>query len=73
MHSFILGVYKFCPLPAMSENVGQLISMIRYWIRLIRMSNRRLAKKIFLYDYNIKYNNWSNWSKLKRFYNLSIC
>ena len=52
---FILGVHKFCPLPAMSGDVGWLgckerrfISMIRYWNRLIRMSNNRLTKKIFL-------------------------
>ena len=63
---FILGVHKFCPLPAMSGDVGWLgckerrfISMIRYWNRLIRMSNNRLTKTIFLYDYNIKHNNWS--------------
>ena len=36
------------------------ISIIRYWNRLIRMSNNRLTKKIFLYDYNIKHNNWSS-------------
>ena len=24
------------------------------------MSNNRLTKKIFLYDYNIKHNNWSS-------------
>ena len=64
---FILGVHKFCPLPAMSGDVGWLgckerhfISMIRYWNRLIRMSINRLTKKIFLYDYNIKHNNWSS-------------
>ena len=51
----------------MSRDVGWLgckerrfISMIRYWNRLIRMSNKRLTKKNFLYDYNIKHNNWSN-------------
>ena len=36
------------------------ISMIRYWNRLIRISNNRLTKKIFLYDYNIKHNNWNS-------------
>ena len=65
---FLLGVHKFCPLPALSGDIGWLpcryrryISIIRYWNRLIQMNNERLTKKVFLHDYDQNSNNsWSN-------------
>ena len=62
---FFLGVHKFCPIAAMSGDIGWLrskdrrkICMIRFWNRLINMRDSRLTKQVFLADFNQNSNNW---------------
>ncbi len=38
--------------------------MLRLWNRLIHMDDSRLAKKVFLYDYNLCKENWCHEMKL---------
>ena len=38
--------------------------MLRFWTKLIDLSNERLTKKIFLKDYNFYKKNWSYETKL---------
>ena len=51
---YYLGVHKFCPILALTGDVGWLtprlsryICRIRLWNRLISMDDQRLTKKIF--------------------------
>ena len=65
---YYLGVHRFCPIPAMYGDTGWLeckygryVNMLKYWNRLIKMSDNRLAKKVFLYDYECSVNGNRNW------------
>ena len=64
---YYLGVHKFCPLPALIGDIGWLpcyirrqINILRFWNRLIKLDDNRLTKKVFLWDYELKINNWSS-------------
>ena len=37
------------------------MNMLRYWNRLVKMSDDRLTKKIFIYDYEQSRNGCRNW------------
>ena len=65
---YFLGVHKFCPIPAMYGDMGwsecrprRFMNMLRYWNRLVKMSDDRLTKKIFIYDYEQSRNGCRNW------------
>jgi len=82
-----LGVHRFTPLAFLYGDMMWLkpryrrwLSMLRFWNRLISMDDNRIAKHIFLWDYNICNNNWSyelknifNELHLDHFENLSLC
>jgi hypothetical protein len=62
-----LGVHKFAPLASLYGDIGWLkpqyrrwLCMIRLWNRLVSMDNHRVTKHVFLWDYNICNDNWSN-------------
>ena len=62
---YFWGVHKFCPILALQGEMGwklpvdwQQINMIIYWNHLCSMSDDRLTKKVFLYDYSICDRNW---------------
>ena len=66
---YFLGVHNFTPIPALQGETGWLpctyrksINMIRYWNRLMKMSNDKLTKYIFNCNYNSTsiYPNWIN-------------
>ncbi len=64
---YYLGVHKFAPNLAVSGDMGWDpckvrwgIEMLRFWNRLVRMSDDRLVKRVFNWDYNIQLNNWSS-------------
>ena len=64
---YYLGVHKLCPKLAILGEMGwktpyfrQHLNMIRLWNRLCRMSNDRLTKQVFLYDYSLCKSNWSS-------------
>ena len=65
---YFLGVHRFCPVPAMYGDTGwfeckyrRFMNMLRYWNRLVRMSNNRLTKKLFVYDYECSIIGNRNW------------
>ena len=85
---FFLGVHKYAPILGLHGEMGWVslsvqrrVSMARFWNRLINMENTRLAKIIFLCDYQLHTNNWSSHmniifeqsNNLKIFYNLRKC
>ena len=43
-----------------SLSVDRSVSMVRFWNRLINMSNDKLTKRMFLKDYQLCHNNWSS-------------
>ena len=62
-----LGVHRFAPTLALQGDMGWHLThhrrhsnMLRFWNRLIKMPGNRLTKKIFLWDYHLKNNNWSS-------------
>ena len=62
---YFLGVHNFTPIPALQAEIGWLppkyrkyLNMLRLWNRLIKMSNDRLTKRIFLMDYFRCSSNW---------------
>ena len=62
-----LGVHSFAPIPALQSEMGwtpskfrKYINVIRYWNKLIKMSDDRLPKVIFKYSYNLGNNRWCN-------------
>ena len=64
---YLLGVHRFCPIPALYGDTGwlrsrnrRMINMIRFWNRLILMDNKRLTKKVYLWDTNSNGPNWSS-------------
>ena len=64
---YFLGVHRFCPIPAMTGDMGwpecrqrRMINMIRFWNRLVKLNDDRLTKRVFLWDYEINHNNWSS-------------
>ena len=63
---YYLGVHRFAPIVGMQGDFGWLSPRYRrfkcilnFWNRLICMSNNRLTKHVFTYDYQECYNNWS--------------
>ena len=67
---YFLGVHKFAPNAAIIAEMGwtkpiydRYICIIRYWNRLIQMSEDRLTKKIFMSDFSKCKNNWSSRNK----------
>ena len=61
---YFLGVHKFTPIPALQGEMGwtpvrlrKNICILRFWNRMIEMSNDRLSKRIFNADYT-KNNGW---------------
>ena len=53
-YRYFLGVHKFTPIPAMQAEMGWLpckqrkqLNILRFWNRLIKMSNDRITKQIF--------------------------
>ena len=63
---FYLGVSKFASTVGIHGELGWWdcesevkIEMTRLWNRLVKMDGSRLTKKIFLYDYQTRHNNWS--------------
>ena len=65
---YFLGVHKFCPIPALTGDMGwpscrerRFKAMIRFWNRLVKLSDDRLTKKVFLWDLEQKESgNWSS-------------
>ena len=64
---FYLGVHRFAPLAALKGDMGwpdpqtrQKTAMLKYWNRLVNMSDERITKKIFTWDHAIRLNNWSS-------------
>ena len=68
IHTF-MGVHRFAPIIAVIGDCGWLpslyrhqIEVLRYWNRLISMKNSRLAKMIFLDDFNNdRQKSWCNY------------
>ena len=63
---YLLGVHRFCPIPALYGDTGwlgsrdrRMIIMIRFWNRFILMDNNKLTKRVFLWDTNLNGPNWS--------------
>ncbi len=64
---FYFGLHKFTPIAARRSEVGlfstrckQWINMVKYWNRLVNMSQSRLISKLFHWDYekSVYNNNW---------------
>ena len=62
---YFLGVHRFAPVLAINGELGWLplqyrrwITMVRYWNRLMKMSNDRLTRQAFEMDYALCKNNW---------------
>ncbi len=62
---FYLGVHRYAPNHAVKGDIGWLtpnlrhkIEMIRYWNRLLSMSDNRLTKQVFLWDKRLNKRNW---------------
>ena len=63
---YYLGVHRFAPIYGMQGDFGWLTPrfrrfkcILRFWNRLIDMTDDRLTKHVFLYDYVQTMNNWS--------------
>ncbi len=57
-----LGVHKFCPIVAMYKDLNWVtneckrkLNVLRYWNRLVKMSDTRITKKIFNDMHNKSY------------------
>jgi hypothetical protein len=64
-----MGVGKFAPLPAVNGDMGWIpvsvrhqLECIKLWNRLVSMSDHRLTKKVFIWDYNMSKRNVKCWS-----------
>ena len=64
---FFLGIHKFVPLLGVEEEVTWVPSLLRhhksmlsFWNRMLDMSDDRLTKIIFNWDYQKKRRNWSS-------------
>ena len=64
---FFLGIHKFAPLLGVEGEVAWVPSLLRchrsmisFWNRMLDMSDDRLTKIIFNWDYQKKTNNWSS-------------
>ena len=62
-----LGIHKFAPLLGVEGEVAWVPSLLRrhrsmlsFWNRMLDMSDDRLTKIIFNWDYQKKTNNWSS-------------
>ena len=62
-----LGVNKYTPILSIQADIGWklcktriIISMLKYWNRLLNMENNRICKQVFLWDYGIQNDNWSS-------------
>ena len=65
-----LGVNKCTPLPMMYGDMGwtpthvrHQVGMVRYWIRLTKMPDTRLNKRVFNWDYDLASHGWGTWCK----------
>ena len=61
-----LGVHRFASTVAVSGDTGWIppvvrrqVAMVGLWCRLLRMDERRLTKRVFLWDWNHKGKTWS--------------
>ena len=68
---YFLGVHSKSPLLSLEGDMGwenlqsrRHINMVKYWNRMVNMSNTRLTKCVFLYDKSVCKNNWSHDIKL---------
>ena len=64
---YYLGVHKFAPISGMQGDLGWLSvryrrykCMVNYWNRLVKMSDNRLTKRVFIYDRERNRDNWSS-------------
>ena len=64
---YFLGVHKFCPVPALTGDMGwasckirRKLNMLKYWNRLLSLPDNSITKCVFLNDYQLNYKNWSN-------------
>ena len=64
---YYLGVHKFAPISGMQGDLGWLSvryrwykCMVNYWNRLVKMSDNRLTKRVFIYDRERNRGNWSS-------------
>ena len=64
---FYLGVHKFAPILGLEGETGWLPPKLRrykgilsFWNRIIDMSNDRVTKVVFNWDYDLQRNNWSS-------------
>ena len=65
---YFLGVHKFTPKLAINGDMGWIsssvrrkLNILRFWNRVIHMSDNRVTKVAFLWDYNLRVRN-KNWS-----------
>ena len=75
---YYLGVHKFAANAAIIADMGwkkplydRYICLIKFWNRVIQMSDDRLTKQIFMHDYSICSKNWCSEIK-KVFVNLDL-
>ena len=59
MYGFASNVAITCDTGWTSSQVRRRVSMVQYWNRLVAMSDDRLTKQVFLWDYQVCRNNWS--------------
>ena len=64
---FFLRVHKCTPIHGLHGDMGWVsisidrwVDMMRFWKRLMHMSNDKLTKRVFLWDYQLCHNNWSS-------------
>jgi len=64
---YFMGVNKFAPTHVLYGDLGWImpkyrrwISIVRLWNRLVSMEDGRITKRIFLWDKELCYNNWSS-------------
>ena len=64
---YFFGVHRFATVIALYGDSGwlpsvykRMITIIRFWNRLLNMPDHRLTKKVFIYDYEKCINNWSS-------------
>ena len=65
---YFLGVHKFAPKLAINGDMGwtpsnmrHKLNILRFWNRVVNMSNDRITKVVFLWDYNLR-DRIKNWS-----------
>ena len=64
---FYLGTHKLAPTLGLSGDLGwyslelfRIQDAVRLWNRILKMSNDRITKKIFMWDWNQRSRNWSS-------------